>query len=220
MSFLPGMHPGFIAAAAELTTLSFFASSTSEIATITLPANIEAGDIIVLFDAGNEAGIPTSVVPTGFTSIFDVGTEIGVIDARRIASYKIAVGTEGGTNITGMNSGEMEKVALVFRGNIPVTSVNVADIATEATSGNPAAQVINASGGAVPLVLVGCVNSLTNLGASDSFSPAADAVVSTGADTNVYYKVYNSSPADHTLDMGDPGTGNFLGSFYMEAVAA
>lgn len=214
MSFLPGMFPGAAGVLAEVTDLDFFASSTSQLDTVTLPANIERGDLIFIFDHarnGTEV-IPTSVVPTGFTSMFDTS---GGGDTRIIGSYKIAAGNESSQVVTGMDASQDHKVALVFRSNALIGHVTVADVASEVTDGNPAAQVCNASGGVVPLVVFGFVGSAGGP-ISFTFNPAADASVSSDTSTTVSYKIYTTAPADITVDMADVGGGNYCATCYVQ----
>lgn len=205
---------GYGGAAAD-PEIAFFGSANSAASTtITLPASINAGDLIVLLDRVEAASLPSKVIPTDFTEILDTAGSLH----RQTSSYKIAVGTEGGTAITGMSASGAtfaDKVALVFRGTPAITGVTVGDPEQTDTSGNPTALTCSASSGTPPLVVLGGYGST---GAIDprTFSTTKDGEVTT-ASTRLYlaYKIYNLAPADTTIDMDDEGSRNNLHSFYM-----
>lgn len=197
------------AAAAGVTTLSFIASTTSELSTITAPASIDAGDLLLLVQSSITD--PAAVTPTDFTNILDSGLEAG----RTLWDYKICDGTEDSTTITGMNDSFDDKILLQFRGDVPITAVTAQDITSEFTANNPAAQTCNASGGASPLIAVGSFFSSSSVG-TRSFTPAADAEINSSSYHYAKYKIYNSSPADITIDMDDEGGANVLCSGYLE----
>lgn len=197
---------------------AFFASATSTAATITAPAGILAGDLILLQDVAN--GSPVSVTPTGFTLINDQvsGTE------RAVISLKKAVGTEGGTAITGMNDTDMRKVMLVFRPSTPC-NYSVSAVGTQGTDADPAAQTVAAGAGVAPLIVFGSY-SVQSAGTVDprTFTVAGvaakDGEVSALAQSYFAYKIYNSSPQDVVIDMADEGNNNILNSFYISMTPA
>ena len=209
---------GFGAAQQDALTLSFLASATSTGSTITVPATVQAGDLLLYFDRARNGAItpPTSVTPTGFTLI---GTSITASFTRVNLSYKIAVGTEASTNITGMNgNSQNNKIMLVFRGSSPLVSVTPASVAEEATTGDPSAQVVTASGGTPPLIVVAQYATEANPVDPRTFSPAEDAEIANGTTHYAKYKIYNTAPADVTVDKDDDGT-NFLRSCYLQCAA-
>jgi len=213
----PGVFPValFGAAAAGLTTLSQVASATSIGNTITGPAGIQAGDLLVLWDVAANAGAttPTTVVPTGFTSIANLVTDVEV---RSILSTKIADGSEASASLTGMNgNSENNKALYVFRGNVPILTATPTDVATEGQNGNPAAQTVNASGATVPLVVLAGYYTAGAAVDPRTFTPAKDGEVNPEAWMYLAYKLYNAAPADVTVDMDDEGTRNVLVSCYL-----
>lgn len=200
-----------------LTSISVFGSSTSSSSSITLPANIEAGDIIVLLDRSYGFGVPTTVIPSGFISISNIAN---AISARQIVSYKLAVGTEGSSSINGMSgSVDVKKAVYVFRGDIEITSVNISTPNGELTSGNPSSQNVAASGGTAPLVVLAGYGCRASSGSVNprTFSPAKDGEISPATNLYLAYKIYNSSPSDVSIDMDDEGDENSMQSFYIEA---
>lgn len=201
--------------AATLTPVVAQASATSQAQTITAPADIIAGDLLVILDrAENVSGDPTSVTPTGFTTINNAVAAF----VKQNLSYKIAAGTEGGSSITGMVGTEYTRKAMyVFRGGIPITSVTVGSAAGQIISTDPTAQVVAASAGTPPLIVIGGY-SVYGAGVVDprTFSTTKDGEVTPSTDFYLAYKVYNSSPADTTIDMDDEGAENALQSCYLQ----
>lgn len=202
------------AGAASLTTISFIASATSNAASVTAPATIDAGDLLVLMDAAKSLiGIPTTVVPSGFTSLVNLsGNSFG----KTIWSAKIALGTEDGASITGMDGASADdKVLMQFRGNVAISAFSTAQSPVgSAGEGDPGGVTITASGGVVPLIAFAGYSSLAAI-SPRTFSPAADAEISSGTGGYAKYKIYNSSPANISIDMDDEDDFNALNGFYI-----
>lgn len=199
------------AQAAGAQTIAFRSSATSTANTITAPSDIIAGDLLVLYDrAVDTSGVPTSVVPSGFTSILDEAHE-GT--RRTICSFKIANGTEASATITGMDAISVDIKTLIVFSTGGATSAIAYDSIFQSTEADPTAQTINASSGTPPLVVIGFVRQISATG--QSMSPTQDGTVANGQNIG-YYKMYNSSPADVTFDCGDGGNNNVLMSFYIE----
>lgn len=196
-------------------TMSFVDSAISNAATITIPATAQAGDLAVLFDqAINTAGTPTEATPTNWTKLSSVAFGI----ARGSNSYKILAEGEPGSIITGMDGNSSEaKVMFVFRGNVPITTVTPeSPWHAQGSSADPGGSTVLASGNAVPLVVVGACMSDAGNAEFSTASPAFDAEVEDAAGrNNAGYKIYNSSPADHSIDMADLGGHNFLQAGYL-----
>lgn len=218
-SVLPGTLPFFFAGNRP-SSLSMVGSSTSQNATtITAPAGILAGDLLVFGDTSfnDSTTVPTYVSPVGFTVVSDTFGTTGAGGGqavRNTLSYKIANGTESSTAITGMSSGAERMMLYVFRGDHPITSVISGGVSQEAAEGNPASQNVTASSAAAPLVVLGLYRSQ---GAVDprSFSPAKDGEISPTAGAYLAYKIYNSAPANVAIDMDDEGNINALISCYL-----
>jgi hypothetical protein len=163
--------------------------------------------------------VPTAVVPSGFTNIINSGLASGDDTLRQIASYKIAVGNEGGTSLTGMSAAFalVRKELAVFRGNNPAVSVNISTPGAQISNTNPTAQTVLAGAGAAPLIVFGCYGS-HSVGGIDprTFTPAADAEITAASDAWLAWKIYNASPANVSIDMDDEGLLNTLQSFFVE----
>jgi hypothetical protein len=201
-------------------SISLFASATSTAATINFPASIIAGDLIVLLDfAADAASIPTEVVPTNFTQI---GTSLALANRRQVASYKLALGTESGA-LTGMDGNASDQKAMyVFRLNNIATSLTVSTPNAQAAATDPTAQNVAASGGVAPLVVFGCYSCAAGAVDPRTFTVggvgAKDGEINASTLAYLAYKIYNTSPADVSVDMADEGT-NYLKSFYIEMAA-
>jgi hypothetical protein len=206
-----------------VSSLTFFASTgpISGSDSITLPDNIAAGDLIVIVDRSLSSGsTPTLVVPTNFTQLATQtgGPTVGGSLLRLTYSAKIAVGTEGGTSVTGQTANlDRRKFALVFRGDVPISSFTAFDAALEGfTDGNPAAGTISAAAQTPPLIAIafyGASSSASLQSATKTFSPAEDAQIPTSGTASVVYvkyKIYNSAPSDISIDLPDVASDNLL----------
>lgn len=192
-------------------TLSFHASAVSNAATVTVPATVQAGDVGILVDFIENGA--TGVTPTGWTQLADAADST----FQRIrVSRKILTGADAGATVTGMSASNNNKVLLVFRGTAAIASVAAGSWNAQATGGDPTSQSVTASGGTPPLVVIGAAAINGGTAAFSTASPAFDATVATAnADLLVGYKIYNSAPSDHTIDMNDLGTRNALASGYL-----
>jgi hypothetical protein len=206
----------FMFAPPAVASVAFQASTTSTAtSTITAPASIEPGDILVMVDAGSGFGPPTKVVPAGFTEV--PGSEL-VIGAKRVVlSYKIATGSEDGATITGMSTSPSNKIILQFRPNVPATAITPASVNAQATDADPTAQNVTASGGTPPLIVIATYGASAAVDPR-TMSPAKDAEVASSTLQYIAYKIYNAAPADVSVDMDDEGTGNCLQSCYLAIV--
>ncbi len=96
-------------------------------------------------------------------------------------------------------------------GGIAIQSLN-----GEATAVDPTSQSVTSGSGTLPLFVLGIYASNADL-LTPSFSPSEDAEIQASGDfLRVKYKIYNASPANVTVDMGDDGN-NIMQSFYVEA---
>lgn len=197
------------------TSIAFQTSGVSSGSTITVPAGVIAGDILVMHDFTESSGAtPTAVVPTGWTQI---GNDTDTGSRRQVTSYKLAVGGDAGATVTGMSDVKHDKMMLVFRPTVAATTLTLGSVHAEGSSPAPSNQLCAASGGTVPLVVLGFWAS------NGTVSPRGMTITKDGEvhqaannDTYTDYKIYNSSPADITFSMGDFGQ-NFLTSCYISA---
>jgi hypothetical protein len=214
---MPAAHRIIQGGQQPVTTLTFVDSATSTGTTITIPAGAQEGDIAVLADFQVTGSGPTLVTPTNWTNIVDTANAFSLL----ATSYRELPSGAGGTNVTGMTvaGGEVcSKVMLVFRPDSSASAITPSAFNEETTGGNPAEQTVSASGQAVPLIVLGILaaENTTNPAFSTA-SPAFDDTVPSN-DLRFGYKIYNSSPADHTIDMADLSAGNFLQSGYIRVI--
>lgn len=197
--------------------LSLVNSSTNNTgATITLPASINSGDLIVIAD--HARGNSSETIPAGYTKIhgefFDVA-----FDERVTVYYKISAGSDSSASVTGSNGNlQNSKIALVFRATGPIASIGVGTVNHFQGFTDPSAQTVLSGAATPPLIVFGVYASDVAL-ASTSMSPAATGAVletSGNGDMEVKYKLYDASPANVDVDMG---TGSILLSFYATITA-
>lgn len=189
--------------------------STSNVTTITAPADIQVGDFLILADF---AELGDGAIPAGFTSLKNNVSGTGL---RQILSGKIADGTEGGTSLSGQgsgNNGVRRKVMAVFRPDVPATTFTLGDPHGEVTVTDPADQIVAASAGAGPLIVLAAYGTFDGTVDPRSMSPAKDGEVSdAGSGLYLAWKIYDSAPADVTVGMeAEAGSvGNALQSCYV-----
>jgi len=197
--------------------LSKFADGKSlNSSTVTMPASVAANDFAVMCDHMRQStSAPATASPSDFTQFGTAPTVSNVSTyARRVLSYKILDGSEGGATLTGMGGINGSKSVVVFRSDAPGTWSAPADLAETLTNSDPTGQTINV--GAAPLVCIAWWNS-SGVVNPRSFSPAEDAEITVdgGGTAYVKYKIYDSSPADTSVDMDDEGFYNHLSSCYI-----
>lgn len=198
--------------AGEISHITFTYSDT---ASLTGASGIVAGDVLLFFDWAQGGTTPSDVIPTGFTGVVTVSNSV----QRVRLSYKLADGSEASATITGMSATNIRKYCHVYRrAPRPATALAIHSLASELTAGDPSAQVIASASGRAPLLCVGCygVNSTAETISGHTMSPTEDGEVTSSALFKQKYKIYNSAPADVTVDIGDRGAGTSLISYYME----
>lgn len=206
------INPYLFVSSTAATSVSFITSTTSTSGTISAPATVNAGDVLVIWNqATNGAGLPATVLASGFTSIVNF-TDASV--RKAIASYKICDGSEDSASLTIMTGTSFQEAVLMqFRGNNAITVVTPASIASQATASAPTNQTVTSGGGTPPLVVLGLFNSSISL-VGPALSPAEDGGTTSGG-TRVSYKIYNASPANVTVSEGDGGF-NMMASCYIQ----
>jgi hypothetical protein len=168
-----------------------FISSDDDFTSITPPSQ---GDLIILW--GHSGG-----TPSGFTNIYTDGNEF--------LSYKLSNGTETGFTDSG--------VVAIFRADGAISSVLPNSIDSELTNGDPSSQLVTASAAKCPAIVIAAYVSSGNVLISSAFTPDADGFVNESDNTRaLVWKIYNQNPQDHTVDMGDAGSSNYLVSCYIE----
>lgn len=136
----------------KATSLTLASSSTGTSGTVTFPADINEGDIIIVAH-GDRSASPSD--GAGFTEIAKAGNTNSIsTDSGIILSYKIADGTEGGTTLSGWQNFNGSWGCAVYRPNVAATSVAVQDTVAYAGTGDNTANTITASNSANPTISV------------------------------------------------------------------
>ncbi len=212
---LPGMggnHAGVVGATSN--TVEFVTSATSNLSTITIPATAAIGDFAYLVDYGIHGDVdPTSVTPTGWTNVADTDGA----SCRCMHSYKVLAAGEPGATITGINTTTDNKILLVFRPSFVIGTVTPSTYNGEGTTGNPAGQTVTAVGQTAPLIVFGSAGS-DGAGWFSSTAPNFAGEV-TNDELILGYTIYNTTPANHTVNMNDLGARNILQSGYVKLSA-
>ena len=133
--------------------LSYLTYAVSNSSTITIPASVAVGYLAVLFDHAYDrdttppidAVIPTTVVPSGWTSIKNTTADSSTTKSRGISSYRIIQSGDAGSSITGMNDNGEDKVMLIFAASRPIVSVTPSTWNGQGTDGNPSSQSVLAT---------------------------------------------------------------------------
>lgn len=196
------------------------------------PATVQAGDLCVLFhNAWDNDSDFIDTVPPGFTSI---NTDSFLYTTASYMSHGISyniISTQAQTHVVPFGNGNTVSYdyqiirTLYFRPDktiatiSPESSFNLGE-----TTGNPAQQKVPAGGNNAPIIAFGQAKVLSVTGDpafNTATSNAFDGYFNTGSgalniESNVGYKIYNTSPIDHYVDMDDQGT-NVLLSFYLRA---
>ncbi|MGH6922857.1 MAG: hypothetical protein ACRED5_03715 [Propylenella sp.] len=196
--------------------LSYVSGANSESSNITIPATAAVGDLAVLFDyAQTDGSTPTNVVPTGWTQVVTAFGGDGN-EARTTVSYKILTAGNPGSSVTGINGENNYKIMFVFRWTSTINTVTPSSWASQVTGNEPNSQVVSASGQATPLIVFGHAAEEGSGVAFSTASPAFDATMTTSSgESRAGRKIYNASPANHTIDMDDEGSHNALVSGYL-----
>jgi len=152
------------------------------------------------------------VNPSGWTAITDYQS---FFNDRYQIHYKLLTSSDPNTVVSGLDgfTGD-RKVMLVFSGNI--RNITVSSVSSEINAGDPSSKTTLAGSGTAPLIVLGNVTDgdFSSTPTFSTESPAFDDEV--GAALRVGYKIYNSSPADHTIDQTDLGSANWISIFYIE----
>lgn len=206
---------GFGRAVRDGGSIALFASTSISSTAISLPASIAAGDLIVILNhARDSVGTPNLVTPSGFTNQVNfTGGQTGN-NGRFAVHTKLAVGTEGGTSATGMSGDTLtDLVVAVFRRTPAAAGLTISTPNTQATTADPSAQNVAASGGEAPSVTLGCYGA-TGAISPRTMSPAKTAEANASTGTYLAWLIQNSAPSDVSVDMEDEGA-NLLASFYI-----
>jgi hypothetical protein len=194
-------------------------NSNGTSSSVTLPAAIQANDIIVVYCTtgnSNSATPPTQTTPSGYTLINSVtASSSGSVDAERANLYfKIAVSGDAGATLTISHSTANFRAICVgvFRttkGSAPtITNASINSFGGTSSAPN---QTVTAGSGAVPLIVFASFNNTS----SRSFTPTQGGTITTANTRVLMYRIYNSSPANTTVTSTISASTTCMQSFYM-----
>lgn len=193
-----------------VTTLTAVASATGDSTTqVAVPGTAQAGDLGVMFDyAGSGAA---GGVPSGWTGAQSVTGSGGTA----IISYKKLVGGDVGATITGLTTAAIRRQTIVvFRPDNDIDAVADGSGGGYSDIGDPPDQTVAMAAQATPVLAaaqMGATGTI-DLGSSPAFSTTID---NPGTDQRVGYRIYNSSPADHTITATGDGGSKVVVSTYI-----
>jgi hypothetical protein len=187
--------------------------------TITIPASAQTGDMAILYDMAlsNSGTAPTSVVPSGWTSVSTLtGSNANGNGIRSIVSRRILTAGQAGSVVTGMNGSERDrKIMFVIRTAMPILGVTAVGWVSRLGGGTPSSIALSSSGGTPNMVVVAFAASENDV-PSFSFGTVTD---TNGASaTRAAYRRYTKldSPGNHTASAGDGGDTNGLAAGWFE----
>lgn len=127
--------------------LQYITNATSTSSTITIPSSAQAGDIAILIDVGYANVSITSVTPTGFTNFNSNSSQTGTNpQTRGITSYKVLVGGDPGSTITGISTTTMQKLLVIYRPSYSANTISLFSGSTGlATASAPSNQTLTLS---------------------------------------------------------------------------
>lgn len=198
-------------------TLSDVGATTSTSSTIAIHGSAVAGDLAIYCSAAlNTSGTPGDVTPpdweAGPSNVYITTARVKIM-AGILTAGDIVAGTITGLSGTSASYGVLK----ILRPSAPITGLLWVDTAEQGTTGNPSSQTVNASGGTPPLVV--CAGFMAAAGATvDPRTWTGSTPASANATSNFYFLhgIFNSSPADITVDMDDEGAFNALQSGFLE----
>ena len=181
-------------------------ASSGTTSPVVLPATIQANDIIVVYcttGSSLSATPPTQTTPTGYTLINTV-TASSVPNADAEAAYlyyKIAVSGDAGSTltITSTTSDYRAICVAVFRTTKrSAPTITNASVNSAGGTANLPDQTVTSSLGTIPLIVFASyVNTATQ-----TFTPTEDGTITTANTRILKYKIYNSPPANVTVEIG------------------
>lgn len=220
---LPGMFNPMLGISSA--TFVFNAIGTSTGTSATCPSGVQAGDLLVWFNACQKTGSdPGTTTPTGFTQLTNVLFLSGSNYYRATICYKVASGTEGGTTISGYSVGTATKSANILHFKGPFSNISASGFGGQNSSGGSITnRTVSASGASgVPVMVIACYHDMSGTSVSRTMSPGEDAEINgttaSGNKSFIKYKIYSSSPSDVTCQMGSGGSYKCMHAGYFVGV--
>lgn len=134
-------------------TISLASTNTGTGGTVTMPADVATGDVIIVCHGAASAS-PSK--HADFTTLASAGNTNGIFtDSGGIISYRISDGTEGSQSYAGWSgASDASWVVSVWRPDVPASTLTPQDTASYAGTGNPAGNTMGVSAASAPTVAV------------------------------------------------------------------
>lgn len=215
----------------------FITSVTAASSQITIPASVQAGDLLVLLDAAylQQSGTVDDVTPSGFTQATTDIIEISLDRERQSISFRIAEEGDAEATVTGLNSTAELKILAVFRPNRKFTTASAAGWQnSKSGEAQPTGQTLPASSGTAPIIALAGYFALQGQAEPVVIDPRTFSVngsdVKDGEDTEeatatnvemesyLAWRICNSSAQlqDITVGMEEEGVRHILQSGYIQ----
>lgn len=195
-----------------VTELTHVADATgSNVAQVSVPGSAGSGDIAVMFDWA-VGGTIAGGTPSGWTvaqSVTGAGGEAGVY-------YKVLVGGDVGATITGLTTATIRRqIISVFRPDDDIDGVTTGSGGAFSGSTDPPNQSVAASGQATPVLVVAGqgASGTVDMSSSPGFDGVIDDPLDATPNSRFGYKIYNSSPANHTISSSLTGSNALLSCY-------
>ena len=208
-----------IAPVLSVTEVDFVTSSspTNYNGSITMPSDIQAGDVIVVGQMYYASTVDDALPGSGFTQISILSNYKAACESyTSCTSYKIADGTEGGASISGFGDKSVYSYTsagvYVYRPNSPAASVAQVNKYTYEGTGDPAQNILygSTSGAATVAVAVAGCNNYPSITFSGATPDASVDINNFGSDLRMRaYGANKGAGVDVTTDMNDAGANLF-----------
>ena len=214
-------HNGLVKSGTGI-SFSFVQSANSTTASVTVPVQVNNGDIVFLIDRvrTGTTTIPTAVTPAGYTNIYNFGAAGATFGQRYMISYKISSGSEG--SVTGMSvtGGAGTKVILIYRPSASPRAVTYTASGAETTDATPANQTLSL--GSVVGPYIG-VSHYASTSGTISVTPTSGYTRSIAPNATNSYSIWESinstvNFSNQTITMVDNGS-NIMVSGYIQLIA-
>jgi hypothetical protein len=198
-------------------TLSYINSGVASSNTISIPASAAIGDLAILFEYAVGGIDPTQGTPSGYTLVKRVPGGGGQAGSQ--CFYRVLTAASGSVSTgTTLAGGEINTLMFIYRPSKAITSVTPSTWNGQITVGNPNSQTVDPSALTVASLVLALAGSFSSAFTFSTASPAFDATLTNDSGSGYAIagrKLYNTSPASHSIDMADVGTSNILISGYL-----
>jgi hypothetical protein len=205
--------------------VSFVVGASADAQTITIPAGVQSGDLLMFCDMAADSALRTvPAAPSGWTTIIDEASSAGSPStggAQRARVFvRVADGTESGTVLTGTNwatvTGARRKMVVVFRTSLSrIFSFVFGGYTFAYSTGVPASQTVTPPINYFPTITFGLFRGTSAFTAT--FSPSNDGSQNGGSNAaQLLWRLNNTNNPSVTLSAPDSGALTYVGGFFLE----